>query len=501
MAAVAPCLRLQGMHKRFGATVALDGVDFSVDRGEIHALVGENGAGKSTLVKILAGALRADAGEMQLDEQPYRPRHPQHSRQLGVAVIYQEFALAPHLTVAENITLGSEPGRWGLIDHRREAERARQALARMGHRDIPLDAPVATLSVAEKQLVEIARAIATGCQVLVLDEPTSALSHEDTQRLFALLRHLQGEGHAIIYISHFLEEVMHIAGRVTVLRDGRVAGSVLVAGLAIEQLVELMLGRRLDQLYPRSPRQPGDAILELRELAGLRKPAAASLTLHRGEVLGIAGLIGAGRTELLRAIFGLDAVRSGELRLGVHAGPASPLRRWQQGAGMLSEDRGNEGLAANLSIADNLTLSRLTGLGPAGLLWPSRQQRAAQKWIERLQIRCRQPQQPVRELSGGNQQKVALARLLHHDVDVLLLDEPTRGIDVASKSEIYQLIDALATATPPCAILMVSSYLPELLGVCDRIAVMHRGRLGPARPAQEWDEHRLLLAATGKEAA
>jgi ribose transport system ATP-binding protein len=256
-----------------------------------------------------------------------------------------------------------------------------------------------------------------------------------------------------------------------------------------------MVGGEVRELYPRSPRTPGEAVLHLKDLAGVVKPASASLTLHRGEVLGLAGLLGAGRTELLRAVFGLDAIRRGEIKLGTYIGPASPARRWRQGMGMVSEDRKAEGLALSLSISDNITMSRLSGFGPAGLVMPGRQHAAAGNWIKRLQIKTRNPRQTVASLSGGNQQKVAIARLLQHKVDVLLLDEPTRGIDVGSKAEIYRLIDELARQGQ--AILMVSSYLPELLGVCDRVAVMCRGRLQPARRVAEIDERQIMQEATG----
>jgi ribose transport system ATP-binding protein len=266
-----------------------------------------------------------------------------------------------------------------------------------------------------------------------------------------------------------------------------------------------MVGRQVEELYPRSARQPGEVVLEIEDLAGLEKPESASLQLRRGEVFGIAGLVGAGRTELLRSLFGLDSIRKGKIRLGVYTGPASPVRRWMQGAGILSEDRKEEGLALSLSVADNVTLSRLRGFGPLGLVFPGRQDGATRQWIEKLGIRCHGPRAAVSSLSGGNQQRVALARLLQHDVEVLLLDEPTRGIDVAAKAIIYKLIDDLATGSeaegrPAKAILMVSSYLPELLGVCDRVAVMCRGRLGPTYRIEEVDEHKLMLEATGQEA-
>ena len=266
----------------------------------------------------------------------------------------------------------------------------------------------------------------------------------------------------------------------------------------------MMVGREIGDLYPHSVRQAGEEILSIDGLSGKTKPRAASLKLHRGEVLGIAGLVGAGRTELLRALFGLDAVESGDIRLATFVGAYSPSRRWAQSLGIVSEDRQGEGLATSMSIADNLTLSRLDGLGPAGLIRPAEQDRVTEHWIDTLRIRCDGPRQSVDSLSGGNQQKIASARLLHHEVDVLLLDEPTRGIDVGSKAQIYALIDELARGSegqPPRAVLMVSSYLPELLGVCDRIAVMCRGELGPARPVNEWNEHLLMLEATGGERA
>jgi ribose transport system ATP-binding protein len=291
------------------------------------------------------------------------------------------------------------------------------------------------------------------------------------------------------------EEVRAFADRVTVIRDGATVGGGAVGSLSDAQIVEWMVGRAVTELYPRSPRTAGAAVLEISGVAGRRLPESASLVLHRGEVLGIAGLVGAGRTELVRAVFGLDPVRRGTVRVAAETGAASPARRWAQGVGMVSEDRKAEGLAVNLSIADNLTLSRLDGLGPAGLVLSGRQAAASRRWIEPLQIKCRDVSQPVAALSGGNQQKVAVARLLHHDVDVLLLDEPTRGIDVGAKARIYALIDELATQGR--AILLVSSHVPELLGVCDRVAVMCRGRLGPARPVDEIDEHSLMQEAIG----
>jgi ribose transport system ATP-binding protein len=359
--------------------------------------------------------------------------------------------------------------------------------------------------VAQRQIVEIARALVTGCRVLVLDEPTSSLAREDTERLFSLVRRLRATGIGIVYISHFLEELRTLADRITVLRDGRTAGNASPA-LPVEELVSLLIGRRLEQLYPRSTHTVRERLLTLDNVASRssREAASASLTVHRGEVVGIAGLVGAGRTELLRAVFGLDAVRHGEVRVGSYVGPASPARRLTQGVGLLSENRKDEGLAVHLSLAENIVLSRWDGLGPLGLILPGRRRATAAEWVHRMGIRCRTPDQPAADLSGGNQQKVAIARLLRHDVDLLLLDEPTRGIDVGSKAQVYAWIDDLAAGRVggrPRGVLVVSSYLPELLGICDRIAVMHRGRLGQARPVSEWTEAALLAESVGAEAA
>ena len=494
---------MRGIAKSFGATKALDGVDFSVMPGEIHALVGENGAGKSTLMKILSGALRPDAGSMTLDGGPFAPRTTQEARHAGVAMIYQELSLAPHLPVEDNIMLGMEPRSHGLRDRTAIRERAHEALNMLGYGSLDTGVRVGDLPIATRQVVEIARALAVGCRILVLDEPTSSLTLADIQQLFEVLRGLRARGHAIVYISHFLEEVKRIADRFTVLRDGRTVGAGAAAEHSVGELVGMMIGRRIEQLYPRSPRTPGEVVLRADQLASTPKPLDVSFELRRGEILGLAGLVGAGRTELLRTLFGLSPLSRGEIRLHVHRGWADPPARWRQGAGMVSEDRGNEGLAVSLSVADNITMNLSRDTGPFGVVKPRHIQATAQRWIDTFGIKARSPAQEVRTLSGGNQQKVALARLLHQDVDVLLLDEPTRGIDVASKSQVYELIDRLAAGDPaasirPKAILLVSSYLPELMGVCDRIAVMHRGRLGPARPVGEWTEHTLLLAATGQ---
>lgn len=492
-------LSIAGVHKAFGATVALAGVDLEARGGEVHAVIGENGAGKSTLMKILSGALHPDSGRIEVSGISYAPRTPDEARRAGVQMVYQEPSLCGDLTVAENILLGSEPSRFGIIDLRAARDRASRALSLVSgtaaHAQIALDDRVRDLGASARQLVEIARALAQSeCRILILDEPTSSLAASDVERLLEVIRALRDQGITVLYISHFLEEVQRIADRYTVLRDGRSVATGAMADTSLSDIVRAMAGRSIERLFAHSEHALGDVVLEVSALAGTRKPTRASFALHRGEVFGIAGLVGAGRTELLRTIFGLDRVRDGTVRVAAYTGPASPRRRLAQGVGLLSEDRKVEGLALGLSVAENLTLSKPLPVGSFRVS-PRLEAEAARRWIERLGIRSSGPEQRCMELSGGNQQKVALARLLHHDVDVLLLDEPTRGIDIGSKAELYRVIDDLATKGK--AVVLVSSSLPELLGVCDRIAVMRRGELGPARPARELDEHALLMEATG----
>ncbi|MCS6851259.1 MAG: sugar ABC transporter ATP-binding protein [Gemmataceae bacterium] len=486
---------MSGIVKRFGPTEALRGVDLELRAGEIHALVGENGAGKSTLMKVLSGALVPDAGSMTLDGRPYAPADPQEARRHGVAMVYQELTLAPHLSVEANVLLGLEETRWGFLRRRAQRRRVEEALAVLQHPEIHPDSPVARLSPGARQLVEIARALLLDVRLLVLDEPTSSLSQADAQRLFGLVRRLRDRGVTVVYISHFLEEVRQLADRFTVLRDGQSVGTGAVADFTAEQIVERMVGRQLGEQYPRVPHAIGEPILRVSDLAGIELPRGVDLVVHRGEILGIAGIVGAGRTELLRAIFGLEPVRRGDIVVRALAGTRfEPWQRINHGLGLLSEDRKSEGLALPQSIADNLTYSWLRPYSRFGWLDLSRRRRDVATWLERLQVRHRDPEQPVGELSGGNQQKVALGRLLHQQADLLLLDEPTRGIDVASKAEIYRLVGELAAQGR--GIVFVSSYLPELLGVCDTLAVMVRGRLSAIRPVADWTPEQVMAEAT-----
>jgi len=489
---------MRGVSKSFGASRALDQVSLQVHGGEVLALLGENGAGKSTLMKILSGAYRPDLGEMTLDGFPYAPRGPREARRLGVAMIYQELTLAPHLTVEANVMLGQERTAAGFVRRGEHRRLVSQALALLEHSEIRLDAVAGGLSVGAQQLVEVARALVADARVIVFDEPTSSLTERDAERLFAMIERLRGQGLAVIYISHFLEEVRRIAQRYTVLRDGRSVASGPVAGTTMAAMIGQMVGRDLTELFPRVPHEPGESILELSALCCRPRPRKADLVLRRGEILGVAGLVGAGRTELLRAIFGLDRVQSGEVRVrGIPSRSASPRLRIRQGLGFLSEDRKAEGLALGRSIEDNLTYPALSPYSRWGWLALKRRRKEVTAWMAKLRIKARSPVQSIGDLSGGNQQKVAIARLLHQQADVLLLDEPTRGIDVGSKAEIYQLIGDLAAQGK--AIILVSSYLPELFGICDRLAVMARGVLSDARPVSAWTEHAVMEIATGGE--
>ena len=495
-------LEIRGIAKRFGATVALDGVDLALEAGEVRALIGENGAGKSTLMNILAGAVRADRGEMEIDGRPYVPASPLDARRRSIALIHQELSLCPHLTVAENILLGVEPSRWGggWIDGDAARRKALALLEHFGHPQLHPDRRVGTLPIAAQQVVEICRALAANARILLMDEPTSRFQREDVDRLFSLIRGLAAQGMAVIYISHFLEEVREIADAYTVLRDGRSVGTGETARASDEQLISLMVGRAMGGLFPERVRsRDGEVILAVDEVAAPPALQHASFELRRGEILGIAGLMGSGRTELVRALFGLERGASGRIAvqgraLAVHG--ATAAQRLSQGFGYLSEDRTREGLALPLSIADNLTATNLAAVSRRwGWLDLKRQWTAAQRWIDALHIRAQDPIQPARALSGGNQQKVAVGRLLNQDADVFLLDEPTRGIDIGSKAQIYETIARCAEEGK--AVLLVSSYLPELFGLCDRLAVMSRGRLSDARPIEEWTPETVLATAIG----
>jgi len=489
-------LRLREIRKSFGATKALRSVSLDIAPGEVHALIGENGAGKSTLMKILSGAHRADEGTMELAGRSYAPDGPHDARLKGVAMIYQELSLALHLTATENIVLGAESARWGWIDRRAARERARAALAQLGHEDLELDRLAGAFTIAQQQIIEIARALVTRPRIVIMDEPTSSLTQADADRLFTAILRLREQGVSVIYISHFLEECRRVADRYTVLKDGETVGGGAMKGASLDAIVTLMTGREVEELYPRVAREPGPLVLEVTGATRAPRLRQAGIRVRAGEIFGLAGLIGAGRTDLMRGIFGLDALEAGTVAVvGVPAVRATPRGRWGQGLGFLSENRKEEGLMLQRSIADNLTLTKMGSFGRFGWVSEARQRSAAARWIEDLRIKCGGPEQAIGELSGGNQQKVAFARLLEHPARILLLDEPTRGIDVGSKAQIYQLISQLAAAGK--AVVIVSSYLPELMGLCDTIGVMCRGEIAAVRARSQWTEAGIMRAATG----
>jgi ribose transport system ATP-binding protein len=493
-------LKLAKIHKSFGPTIALDGVDLELRQGEVHALIGENGAGKSTLMNIVAGSLRPDEGTMELHGKPYTPSNPLDARTHGIALIHQELSLCPHLTVAENVLMGIESSRMGWLDRDNLVARTNEVLKTFHHADIRPEKRVGDLSVAARQIVEISRAIAARARILLMDEPTSSLQREDVEHLFKLIRKLSSEGISVIYISHFLEEVRQISDRFTVLRDGHSVATGEISSVTDDELIAKMVGRAHQNLFPARPpaTAAGETVLEVRELASPPLLKNASFELRRGEILGIAGLMGSGRTPLLRAIFGLERPTSGTIAVNkknLPSGRSTPAMRLIDGFGYLSEDRKGEGLTLAQSIADNVTVTRFGSCSRWGWLDLSAQRKQAEKLVNALKIRTQGVQQEVGSLSGGNQQKVIVARLLHQDADVLLLDEPTRGIDIGSKAQVYETIAACAAQNK--AVLMVSSYLPELFGMCDRLAVMSRGRLSAVRPIEEWTPESVLQVAIG----
>ena len=476
-------LEVKGIRKSYGLTKALIDVSLQVRPGEVLAIAGENGSGKSTLMRILSGEEFSDSGELILDEKPYTPRNPQEALANGVSLVHQELALCPHMTVAENIFLG-QMGSRGFSPIEAE-QKARPILESLGYANLNPGQLVRELSISLQQVVEIARTQAVNSNFVLLDEPTSSLTKGDIRKLFDLVGRLKSQGKAIVYISHFLDELREIADRIAILRDGELVHEGSMADIAEPAIIRHMVGREMNELFPRSDREPGEVILEVKELSGDNKPKQASFSLRRGEVCGVAGLNGAGRTELLRSIFTLDAVRSGSVNIG-SSSPIDIRNSWQLGAGFVSEDRKEEGLALNMSIAENLTMP-----GRAGWRFSSASNdREAQEFSTKLRVKARTVQQNISDLSGGNQQKVAIARLLHSGCEVLILDEPTRGIDIGSKAEIYELIDGLAKDGK--AVLIVSSYLPELLGICDRIAVMNRGVLTDFVPVGQTSQEKLM---------
>jgi len=493
-----PLITLHGVDKSFGAMAALRSVNLDLYAGEAHALVGENGAGKSTLVKLLAGVHTPDAGSITVDGAPVRFTGPADARAAGIAVIYQEPTLFPDLSVAENIFVGRQPlrGKGRRIDGAAMRRRAEELFGQLGVHLDP-DRPARGLSIADQQLVEIAKALSFDARVLVMDEPTAALSGVEVDRLFGVARSLRDAGTAVLFISHRFDEVFALCQRITVMRDGAWVSTDPIADVTVDQVVRRMVGREVSSLYPHQARTVGDVLLDVAGLTSHGVFSDVSFQVRAGEVVALAGLVGAGRSEVIRAVFGVDRYDRGSVTVaGKRLRPHSPSAAIAAGIALVPEDRRQQGLVMELSVERNATLARLWALTRLGLLWPGTERRDAQSWTQRLFVKANAPADPVSTLSGGNQQKVVLAKWLATKPRVLLVDEPTRGIDVGTKAEVHHLLADLAAQG--VAVLMVSSELPEVLGMADRVLVMHEGRLASTLDRADATEESVMFAATGQ---
>ncbi|MBK8025844.1 MAG: sugar ABC transporter ATP-binding protein [Chloroflexi bacterium] len=479
--------------KAYAGVPALRDVSFSCVRGQVHALVGENGAGKSTLIKILGGAVQADSGEITFKGRRFTHLTPRLSLDMGISIIYQELALSPFLTVAENIFLGREPNRLGVIQTAAMRQQAAEILSRL-HVQIDLDAPISELTVAKQQMVEIAKALSRQADLIVMDEPSAILVGQELEQLFLTIKSLVTHGVTIVYISHRLDEVFQIADTITVLKDGAVVGSQPRAGLSKRELVQMMVGRPLEEVYPPPTKQRGEPVLVVEGISNARL-RDVSLTLNAGETLGIAGMVGSGRTELARAIFGVDPVTSGRIlfngQMVMHASPAHAIRN---GLALVPEDRKAQGLFTGLPIRQNITLPILRRLSSSGILNRKREDEVVANAQKKLGISMASAEQEAQFLSGGNQQKVVLAKWLETKPSVIIMDEPTRGIDIGAKFEVYQLMRRLNAEG--VAILMISSELPEILGMSDRIVIMRDGQISGELSREVATEEAIIERAT-----
>ena len=495
----APLLSLRGAAKTFGPVVALADGTIELLPGEIHALVGDNGAGKSTLVKILAGLHHPDAGDFLVDGAPVAFRTVADSKAAGISVIYQEPTLFPDLTVAENIFIGRQPrGRLGLISRSAMRREARALFERLG---VPIDPdrPAEGLSIADQQIIEIAKAISIDARILIMDEPTAALSGVEVERLFTVARSLRDIGAGILFISHRFDEIFALTDRITVMRDGRYIGTHDTDDATVDGIVREMVGRDIDQLFPKQDAAIGEVVLDVSGLSRRGVFRDVDLQVRAGEIVGLAGLVGAGRTEVARAIFGIDPYDSGSVTLsGARLKPGNPQAAIDAGIGFVPEDRRKQGLVMDLSVGRNLTLTLRNSLSRAGIIDTAAERRAADTWSQRLQVKTGSAEFAVSTLSGGNQQKVVLAKWLATEPRLLIVDEPTRGIDVGTKAEVHRLISDLAARG--IAILMISSELPEVLGMADRVVVMREGRVTARLDRADATPENVMLAATAEPA-
>ncbi|MCM4083487.1 sugar ABC transporter ATP-binding protein [Paractinoplanes hotanensis] len=495
-----PRLEVHDVTKSFGAVAAVQGVSFPLFPGEAHALVGENGAGKSTIVKMLAGVHRPDTGTLRVDGVDVDFAGPADAKAAGIAVIYQEPTLFPDLSVAENIAIGNQPlTKLRQIDRKQMSANAERLFRRLG---VPIDParPARGLSIADQQLVEIAKALSSEAQVLIMDEPTAALSGVEVERLFAVVRSLRDEGAAIMFISHRFEEVTALCERVTIMRDGRHVATELVADLTVDDMIRRMVGRDLSALFPKQEVEPGEVVLEVEGLSREGVFRDISFSVRAGEIVALAGLVGAGRSEVMQAVFGVDPYDQGSVTMqGRRLEKGSPRAAMAAGLALVPEDRRQQGLVMELSIERNVTLPRARKLARLGLLFGGSEREAAETWTRKLQTKLGQLSDAVGTLSGGNQQKVVLAKWLATGPRLLIVDEPTRGIDVGTKAEVHRLMSSLAA--DGLAVVMVSSELPEVLGMADRILVLREGRIAASLSRAEATEESVMYAAMGQEGA
>lgn len=488
-------LEMKGIKKHFGGIKALDGVQLQIKAGEVHALLGENGAGKSTLMKILGGSYVMDEGEIYIDGNKVDISSPLKSQKHGVAVIYQEQALVDCLTVADNIMLGRIPNKKSIIDDRELNLAVRKAMDLVGAELKPNEL-VGHLSVAQKQFVEIAKAVSMDARIIVMDEPTSVLTLPETEMLFRLIKHLQAQGRSIIYISHRLEELPQIADSCTVLKDGTYVGTRPMKDVTKDLLITMMTGREIKNIYPDKSRCIGKVCLEVDNLSSGKMFKNISFCVHEGEILGLSGLVGSGRSEVCRTVFGVDTKDSGEIILdGKILKLKNAGQALEEGIVYITEDRKGDGLFLGMSIGENISISTLHRVCKAGVIRQKEEETVVNEYVEKLQVKCAGASQAVGELSGGNQQKVMIARAMLAKAKVVIVDEPTRGVDVGTKTEIYKIIRNMANNG--CAVIMISSELPEIIGMSDRIIVMHNGKITGELLAEEATEQNILTAATG----
>ncbi len=491
-----PLLEMRSIRKTFPGVVALDDIDLDLNSGEVHVLLGENGAGKSTLVKVLSGAYQKTSGRIVLNGTETIIRNPRNAQELGIGIIYQELNLVPQLSAAENIFLGREHTlRFGLLDRAMMVRDSQKLLMELGV-DVDVRCPVRELGIAQQQMVEVVKALSLEARILIMDEPTSALSEHEISELFITIRRLKEKGVAIIYISHRLEELFEIGDRVTVLRDGRTIGTKLISNVQKSDLIAMMVNRELKSHFPKEKAKRGREILRVQGLTRKGVLHGISFSLHQGEILGIAGLLGSGRTELARALFGVDTIDTGTVYVnGVRQRITSPRRAIDLGMGLLTEDRKSQGLVMTLPVRDNICLASIERFSRYGFIDIGRERRAATRYSQSLRIKTPSLDQQVLYLSGGNQQKVVLSKWLCREAEILIFDEPTRGIDVGAKVEIYKLMNRLVAEG--AGILMISSELLEILGMSDRILVMNQGRISGEFDAAEATQEKILQCALG----